>query len=246
MSVQISLFKSLLKKTFFAFLLVFSSSCSVFNNGVRITSYGHSALLIEGGGQSVLLNPFESVGCASGLSEPRVNVDVILASSQLADEGATNIAEGKFLVRPGSYQINQNIFEGFSAPHDRFKGRRYGMTTIWQWTQAGLRFAHLGGAVAPLSMEDKIILGRPDVLIIAVGGGSKVYNGLEAAQVIQELKPKHVIPVQYIRGEQPDNCDQTGIDSFLDAMNNIEVRNVGSNLYLDKDLPDKVVINLMN
>ena len=246
MSAQINHFQSLLKKTLIPFLLALSSSCSVLNNGVRITSYGHSALLIEGGGQSILLNPFESVGCASGLSEPRVNVDVILASSGLADEGAKNIAQGTYLVQPGSYQINENIFQGFTAPHDRFKGRRYGMTTIWQWKQGGLSFAHLGGAAAPLSMEDKILLGRPDVLIIAVGGGSKVYNALEATQVIEELKPKHVIPVQYIKGEQPDNCDQTGIGPFLEANKNVKVRIVGSNLHLDKDLPEQLVITIMN
>ena len=36
--------------------------------GVSITSYGHSALLIRGGGATVLLNPFKAVGCAAGLS----------------------------------------------------------------------------------------------------------------------------------------------------------------------------------
>ena len=34
--------------------------------GVTITSYGHSALLIQGGGATVLLNPFKAVGCAAG------------------------------------------------------------------------------------------------------------------------------------------------------------------------------------
>ena len=56
--------------------------------GVSISSYGQRALLIQGGGQSVLLNPYKAVGCAAGLAEPRVNAGVILASSELADEGA--------------------------------------------------------------------------------------------------------------------------------------------------------------
>ena len=64
--------------------------------GVTITSYGHSALLIRGGGATVLLNPFQAVGCAAGLSEPRVSADVILASSRLRDEGAP-VASGRFL-----------------------------------------------------------------------------------------------------------------------------------------------------
>ena len=36
--------------------------------GVSITSYGHSALLIQGGGASVLVNPFKAVACAAGLA----------------------------------------------------------------------------------------------------------------------------------------------------------------------------------
>ena len=60
--------------------------------GVSINSYGQRALLIQGGGQSVLLNPYQSVGCAAGLPEPRVNAGIILANSQLADEGALGIA----------------------------------------------------------------------------------------------------------------------------------------------------------
>ena len=52
--------------------------------GVTISSYGQRALLIQGGGQSVLLNPYRAVGCAAGLGEPRVNAGVILASSELA------------------------------------------------------------------------------------------------------------------------------------------------------------------
>ncbi|MFL0727325.1 MAG: MBL fold metallo-hydrolase, partial [Prochlorococcus sp.] len=76
--------------------LVLSSASSAIAGGVTITSYGHSALLIQGGGQSVLLNPFKAVGCAAGLREPRVNATVILASSELADEGA-RVASGRFL-----------------------------------------------------------------------------------------------------------------------------------------------------
>lgn len=32
-----------------------------------------------------------------------------------------------------------------------------------------------------------MLLGRPDVLIIGVGGGAKVYDGTEAAAVVKEL-----------------------------------------------------------
>ncbi|WP_320668350.1 MBL fold metallo-hydrolase [Prochlorococcus sp. MIT 1307] len=214
--------------------------------GVRITNHGHSSLLIKGGGQSVLLNPFKAVGCAAGLKEPRLTANVILASSELADEGA-RVAKGVFLVKPGSYRVNGLALEGFTAPHDRFGGRRYGLATLWVWNQGGLRFAHLGGSAAPLSGEDKVLLGRPDVLIIAVGGGAKVYDGIEAAKVVRDLRPKRVIPVHYQRGTNTSlsNCDQGGVQPFLDAMQGNEVRKVGKTLYLKNKLSDQTVINVM-
>ena len=212
--------------------------------GVTITNYGHSSLLINGGGQSVLINPFRAVGCAKGLAEPRVTANVILASSELPDEGA-RIANGTFLSRPGSFRVGGLNLEGFSAPHDRIGGRRYGQSTLWRWQQGGLSFAHLGGTAAKLSGEDKVLLGRPDVLIIGVGGGSKIYNAEEAAAVVNQLNPKLVIPVQYVNGDAPEGCDQEGVQPFLEAMGGTAVRRVGRSQTLPSRLDDTTVITVM-
>ena len=227
-----------------AVCLVFSSSFPVLASGVTVTSYGHSALLIKGGGKSVLLNPFKAVGCAAGLKEPRLKANVILASSELADEGA-RIAKGTFFVQPGSYRIEGMKLEGFAVPHDRVRGRRFGQATIWIWEQGGLNFAHMGGTAAPLSVIDKVLLGRPDVLVIGVGGGPKVYNGMEAAKVVQDLNPRRVIPVQYLIGAPPKGCEQKGLELFLDAMPFTKVRNVGKSFRLPRTLGEDTVIEVL-
>ena len=214
-------------------------------SGVTISSYGQRSLLIQGGGQSVLLNPYRAVGCAAGLGEPRVNAGVILASSELADEGARGVAGGRFLAAPGSYRIGGLMLEGFASPHDRVQGRRFGDATLWRWQQGGLNFAHLGATAGPLSGADKVLLGRPDVLIIGVGGGSKIYDGSEAADVVKLLNPKRVIPVQYVNGDAPADCDQEGVQPFLDAMGGTAVRRVGRSQTLPGNLDDTTVITVM-
>ena len=214
------------------------------NTGVTITSYGHSALLIQGGGAKVLVNPFKAVACASGLAEPRVSANVILASSLLLDEGAP-VAKGKFLSQPGSYRLAGLKIEGISAPHDRFGGRRFGQATLWRWNQGGLSFAHLGGTAAQLSPEDRVLLGKPDVLIVGVGGGAKVYDGAEAASVVRELAPKRVIPVQYVSGKTPANCDQSSVEPFLEAMKGTSVKRVGRVLSLPGKLGEGTQIDVM-
>jgi len=130
-----------------------------------------------------------------GLLEPNIAADIIFSSSLLPDEGAKDIAQGLFLVKPGSYIVNGSSFEGFSSPHDRLGGPRFGMSTLWRWKQGGLTFAHLGGAAAPLPIEYRLLIGQPDVLLLAVGGGAKVYDGQEAVAIVDILKPKIVIPV---------------------------------------------------
>ena len=214
------------------------------NTGVTITSYGHSALLIQGGGASVLINPFRAVGCATGLAEPRVSANVILASSRLLDEGAAG-ARGTMLSAPGSYRIAGLRIEGIAVPHDRFGGRRFGNATLWRWKQGGLEFAHLGGTAAPLSAEDRVLVGKPDVLILGVGGGAKVYDGVEAAAVVRELAPRRVIPVQYVSGKTPKNCDQSGVQPFLQAMAGTPVKRVGTVLSLPAKLGEGTQIEVM-
>jgi L-ascorbate metabolism protein UlaG (beta-lactamase superfamily) len=211
---------------------------------VSITSYGHSALLIQGGGARVLLNPFRSVGCAAGLAEPRVSATVILASSRLLDEGAP-VASGRFLADPGSFQVGGLRIEGISTPRDRVGGRRFGRATLWRWQQGGLSFVHMGGTAGPLSPSDKVMLSRPDVLILGVGGGAKVFDGREAAEVVRELRPRVVIPVQYVSGAVPADCDQGSVEPFLQAMPGTPVQRPGRTLSLPSSLGEGPVIKVL-
>ena len=237
-------FQSIFQQVSISFAMVFSLIAPSFAEVLEIKSFGHSSFLIRGGGHSVLLNPFKAVGCAKGLREPNVIPDIILASSELADEGYWR-KEGVFFVKPGSYQIRGLRLEGFSTAHDHVGGRRFGYGTFWQWTQGGINFAHLGGIAASLDPQDKLLLGRPDVLFIGVGGGAKVFTAQKAAKIVDELNPRIVIPVQYIRGKKPSNCDQTDIQPFLDVTKNLEMIKSGTNYVLPIKLPERTIINLM-
>jgi len=227
-----------------AFTLTALGLPALANTGVTVTSYGHSALLIQGGGASVLINPFRAVGCAAGLAEPRVSANVILASSRLLDEGAA-VASGTLLSAPGSYRLAGLRIEGIAAAHDRFGGRRFGKSTLWRWRQGGLEFAHLGGTAAPLSAEDQVLLGKPDVLIIGVGGGAKVYDGAEAAAVVRQLAPRRVIPVQYVSGRAPKACDLSSVEPFLKAMAGTPVKRGGRSLSLPAKLGNGLQIDVL-
>ena len=245
MGLFLKLIQFALKTALSVFSVLVITPFPAFAGGVEITSFGHSSLLIKGGGKSVLLNPFTAVGCASGFKPPNVNANLILASSELADEGA-RISKGTFLVQPGSYRIHGLQIEGFPVDHDRLGGRRFGKATVWKWTQSGMNFAHLGGAAGSLADADKILLGKIDVLIIAVGGGDKVYNAKEAAKIVRELTPSQVIPVHYRVKDTSDKCDLDSVQPFLDELKDAEIKNVGK-IFSVRDIdPDNILVNLIN
>ncbi|WP_338038201.1 MBL fold metallo-hydrolase [Neosynechococcus sphagnicola] len=127
---------------------------------------GHTCFLLTGSGQRVLLNPFKPLGCTAGYRPPRLQVDLVMISSQLLDEGFVAGIPGnpKLLFDPGIYRVNNLQIQGIRTDHDRQGGRRFGANTTWQWTQGGIKILNLGGAAAPISVEQQILMGRPDLL----------------------------------------------------------------------------------
>lgn len=203
---------------------------------------GHSCFLFAGSGLRVLVNPFRKLGCTAGYRAPNVESDLVLISSQLLDEGATEGLPGnpRILFEPGAYQVDNVRVQGVSIAHDRFGGRRFGTNVAWQWTQGGIKILHLGGAAAPIAIEQKILFGRPDLAIVPVGGGPKAYNPQEAKQAVGTLNPKLVIPTQY-RTQAADEsaCEIVSVDEFLSLMDGMPVRRANSDTLTLKanDLP---------
>ena len=167
------------------------------SNSVTIQYLGHTCFLFSGNGLKVLVNPFRPLGCTAGYDAPNtVEADLVLISSFLLDEGAVEDVAGnpQIFTEPGDYQTRGVKFQGIATPHDREGGRRFGQNIVWRWNQGGVNILHLGGAAAPISLEQRILIGKPDIVFIPVGGGAKAYNPAEAKQAIDVLKPKSGYP----------------------------------------------------
>ncbi|GAA6621295.1 MBL fold metallo-hydrolase [Scytonema sp. NUACC26] len=212
---------------------------------------GHTSFLFTGGGLRILSNPFRTVGCTAGYRLPKVQADLVLISSQLLDEGAVEDLPGnpKLIYEPGVYEFNGIKFQGIAINHDRKGGKQFGINTAWVWQQGGINVLHLGGAAAPISIEQKILIGRPDVALVPVGGGPKAYNAEEAKQAIQVINPKLAIPTHY-RTQAADaaTCDLAPVDQFLTAMEGVTVRrNSGDTLSVSPgNLPENTAIQLLS
>jgi L-ascorbate metabolism protein UlaG (beta-lactamase superfamily) len=222
------------------------------NNSVLIQYFGHTCFLFTGGGKRILVNPFRAIGCTAGYALPKVSADLVLVSSQLWDEGAAENLPGnpKVLFEPGVFEINGFKVQGISGDHDRKGGRQFGQNVAWRWTQAGVNILHLGGAAAPIGIEQKILLGTPDLALIPVGGSAKAFNPEEAKQAIEVLRPKIVIPTQYLTAAANKKaCDILPVKNFLDLMKGSNIQQLSSNqLSVSRsDLPKSgTVIRVLN
>ena len=223
-------------------------------SGVTVRWLGHTSFVFEGDGRRILVNPFRTIGCTAGYAPPTVPSDVVLISSRLFDEGGTleNLpGNPPILSEQGEYELPPIRMKSVEVDHDREGGRRFGKNLIWRWQQGGLTIVHMGGAAAPVSVEEQIQLGRPDVLLLPVGGGPKAYDAAEAIAAIRALNPRLVIPTHYrTPAADSETCDIEGVQPFLDLMRATPTRQADGNTITitPASLPggDGMIIQLMS
>lgn len=204
-------------------------------SGLGIQYLGHSCFVFTGDGQEVMVNPFRKIGCTAGYAAPQVDVDLVMISSRLFDEGYVEGLPGdpRVLFQPGVYDLGKQQIQGIRTDHDRLGGRRFGVNVAWSWTQGGVKVLHLGGAAAPITIEQKILMGTPDVLLVPVSGGPKAYTPEEAMAAIAMLNPKIVIPTQYrTAASDQANCPAEDLTAFLAVVDGMQVKQGGKKISL--------------
>jgi L-ascorbate metabolism protein UlaG (beta-lactamase superfamily) len=219
-------------------------------SGLSVKWLGHTCFLFSGGGKRILVNPFRTLGCTAGYRLPRVQADLVLISSQLFDEGAAENLPGnpQILFEPGAYTAEGIQFQGIAIAHDREGGRRFGQNVAWLWNQGGVKILHMGGAAAPIGIEQQILMGRPDLLLLPIGGGPKAYNAQEAITAMRSLNPKLVIPTHYRTQAAAATCDISGLDEFLSLVDSSKVTRVNSDTLSVSSggLPSETAIRVMS
>jgi L-ascorbate metabolism protein UlaG (beta-lactamase superfamily) len=188
--------------------------------GVRVTWHGHACFTVEDSvGRRFFIDPFdETVGYKLVWNDP----DAVLITDDHFDHNALRRTGRNYgvVASTGVHTVAEIEVSGYAADHDDQEGRKLGPTRFYVWEMGGLRFAHLGGiGQTKLRPDQKEALRDIDVLFIPVGGVVTV-DGPQAAALVEEIKPKIAVPMQY--GNEKVRAFVLGpVDPFLDEFDDV-------------------------
>ncbi|MHB1296639.1 MAG: MBL fold metallo-hydrolase [Anaerolineae bacterium] len=162
---------------------------------MEITWYGQACFRLKSRGQSVVTDPY---GPDVGLKLPRLSASVVTVSHPHEDHNHVQAVKGPTYVisGPGEYEVEGIFVIGVSTFHDAKQGQEYGRNTAYLIEFEDLTICHLGDLGHVLTQEQVEQLSNIDVLLIPVGGRTTL-TGSKAAEVVNLLEPRVVIPMHY-------------------------------------------------
>lgn len=156
---------------------------------------GHASFLIETGGRKIITDPYEDY---TGYPILGLAADIVTVSHEHRDHNAVHhVAGSPHVVRGnGSFDLGDIQIEGIPSFHDNQGGAVRGRISIYRISSEGLNLVHLSDL--GLIPDEKLIklIGQPDILFIPVGGLYTI-DAAQAAQTVQLLAPRIVIPMHY-------------------------------------------------
>jgi L-ascorbate metabolism protein UlaG (beta-lactamase superfamily) len=192
---------------------------------LTIQWFGQSAFYVAGGEDvRILIDPAPpSVGYRLPIFD---KLDALLITHLHPDHTYTQVAPGGTpnyvgLGADGHFQaFNEKVrtaaVRDVASFHDDTNGRERGENAIWIIDIDGFHVAHLGD-LGQTELSDKQVqqIGRPDILMMPVGGGGFTVNGRQALRIVQQLKPSLVIPMHYRTDRTPASLPLEPVDKFL-------------------------------
>lgn len=204
----------------------------------EIRWFGHASFRIRAREATLILDP---VPRSSGYRAEKQKADIVTISHDHPGHTATDNISGDFKIiqGPGEYEMNEVFVTGIRTYHDEERGAQHGRNTVYLIEVEGITFCHLGDLGHRLTDEQVEALESVDVLMVPVGGGT-ILDAAKAAEVIGQIEPRLVIPMQY-RTEYGDK-DLDDLDRFLKEMGSQEVTPVDRLQIRQSDLPESTQV----
>ena len=158
---------------------------------MKITWFGHACFGLESEGYRVLLDPYTRV---RGHEELCVAAHKTLCSHEHFDHNAREHIAMPLIERPCPFAI-----EALDTYHDDQGGAKRGRNTVHILRAEGVTAVHLGDLGHLLTAAQVQRIYGCDVLMIPVGGTYTI-DARAAKTVVEQVRPRVVIPMHYRHG----------------------------------------------
>jgi len=186
---------------------------------MEITWLGHACFRLRSDETIVVTDPFPTT---LGLRLGNQTATIVTVSNSHPNHSNWQeiTGEPKVFKAPGEYEFNNVSVRGVMTPISEGTPREQ-RNVAYSIEIENIRICHLGDIDEPLSPNQIDELSPVDVLLIPTGGGCTL--DLErAAQMLQDLDPKIVIPMHY---STPGIAVQLAqVDTFLQLLGGSEVQ----------------------
>jgi L-ascorbate metabolism protein UlaG (beta-lactamase superfamily) len=161
----------------------------------EIKWFGHACFRLRSRDAMILTDP---VPRSFGYKIDKQKVDIITISHDHPGHTNVDLASGspKLVNGPGEYEMSDVFITGIRTYHDDKQGAEHGRNTAYLFDLEDLIVCHLGDLGHTLSEGQVETMSIADVVIIPVGGGT-VLDAEKAVEVIGQLEPRVIIPMQY-------------------------------------------------
>ena len=207
---------------------------------MEITWYGLSCFRItERGMSTIVTDPYDPA--ESGLSEIKLKADIVTVSHAAPSHShLPSVREYKWVIDgPGEYEIGGVFLQALRVGNQEKNGKN--LVCVYDYD--GLTVAHLGDIQDVPKRKELEAMGSVDILLVPVGGGEGLMAA-KAAEVVNLIEPKIVIPMHYKTGDL--KLELSGLDTFLKQMGSSKEPEVLESLKIKaKDLPDDTTLMIL-
>ena len=182
---------------------------------MKITWFGQACFeIVTQGGLTLICDPYHPLVGYEAHPRP---ADIVTISHEHGDHNHTGWIEGtpEIVRGVGTRTVKGVNITGLPSFHDGEGGAKRGPNTVFVIEADGLRLCHLGdlGELPGVELYDGI--GKPDVLMIPVGGFYTI-DGEQAAFVARSTGARLTIPMHYATGVKETPI--SAVDCFVREM----------------------------
>ena len=183
--------------------------------GATLEWLGHATVRVTtASGVRVLFDPYEPMGFDGRIAHRpiRSEVDIVAITHHHRDHCHVTPAMGAPTIVERSCRVGDLRFRTVPAYHDQERGRRMGLVRMIALEADGVCIVHLGDLGVPPMRRQVQRLGRPDVLLLPVGGTYTI-DDQAGAETVRRFAPRVVVPFHF-RNEQV-MLPMIGVGPFL-------------------------------